>query len=369
MTGHCLAGGLELALMCDLIYACESAKFGTTEINMGILPGWGGTVRIARSMPIYRAREIIYSGRKDYPAREMYEMGFLTRVFKDEEFETKFNEVVANISSKKLIALRMAKEVMGRSLECGSLDAALAMERNAIQWLIYAPDIQAVMDRSGKSLRSWLISRRRPTSHRIEKSKGETMDFGLTEEQHMIQETFQKFCEKELTYEYVRWMDENVDFPPDELWQKFVDMGICGPVPAEYGGQGLGYVDACSRMNRSAKDRCPWPWPSASPAGFGVRFISELGTKEQKEKYLPLIGEGKYKTCMALTEPAGGTDILGALSTFAEEKSDRFVINGQKVFITGAHVADGLMTICKTEKDAKKSNHGPPSSCRANQKG
>ena len=146
VTGHCLAGGLELALMCDLIYAKEMAKFGTTEINMGILPGWGGTVRIARAMPIYRAREIIYSGRKDFLAKDMYEMGFLTRVFKDEEFEEKFNEVVANISSKKVIALRMAKEVMGRSLECGSLDAALALERNAIQWLTYAPDIQAVMD-------------------------------------------------------------------------------------------------------------------------------------------------------------------------------------------------------------------------------
>ncbi|MRR37544.1 enoyl-CoA hydratase/isomerase family protein, partial [bacterium] len=146
VTGHCLAGGLELALMCDLIYAKETAKFGTTEINMGILPGWGGTVRIARAMPIYRAREIIYSGRKDFMARDMYDMGFLTRVFRDEEFEAKFDEVVKNISSKKIIALRMAKEVMGRSLECGSLDAALALERNAIQWLTYAPDIQAVMD-------------------------------------------------------------------------------------------------------------------------------------------------------------------------------------------------------------------------------
>lgn len=146
VNGHCLAGGLELALMCDLVYAKESARFGTTEINMGILPGWGGTVRIARAMPIYRAREIIYSGRKDLLAREMYEMGFLTRVFKDDEFEQKFAEVVANIGSKKAIALRMGKEVMARSLETGSLDAALALERNAIQWLIYAPDIQAVMD-------------------------------------------------------------------------------------------------------------------------------------------------------------------------------------------------------------------------------
>jgi alkylation response protein AidB-like acyl-CoA dehydrogenase len=90
-------------------------------------------------------------------------------------------------------------------------------------------------------------------------------------------------------------------------------------------------------------------------AGFGVRFLHELGTKEQKDKYLPLLAEGKFKTCMVLTEPGGGTDILGALSTFAEDKGDRWVINGQKVFITGAHVADSLFRVCKTERDVKKS--------------
>jgi enoyl-CoA hydratase/carnithine racemase len=93
-------------------------------------------------MPVYRARELLYSGRKDYTAREMYDMGFLTRVFKDDEFDQKFGDIVKNIGAKKPIALRMGKEVMGKSLECGSLDAALAVERNAIQWLIYSPDIQ-----------------------------------------------------------------------------------------------------------------------------------------------------------------------------------------------------------------------------------
>jgi len=146
VDGVCLAGGLELALACDLIYAKESAKMGFTEINMGILPGWGGTARIVRAMPVFRAREMIYGGRKDYTAGEMYEMGLLTRVFADDEFETRFEEVVLNISSKKPIALRMAKEVMAKSEECGSIETAFAMERNAIQWLIYAPDIQSVMD-------------------------------------------------------------------------------------------------------------------------------------------------------------------------------------------------------------------------------
>ena len=141
--GHCLAGGLELALMCDLVYASEEAKFGAPEINMGILPGWGGTVRIARAMPVHRAREVIYSGRRDYTAREFYEMGLLTRVFDAPVFEARFDEAVARVAAKNPSALRMAKEVLTRSQETPSLDAALALERAAIQWLNHAPEIQA----------------------------------------------------------------------------------------------------------------------------------------------------------------------------------------------------------------------------------
>ncbi len=146
INGHCLAGGLELALACDLLYAKASAKMGTTEINMGILPGWGGTARLPRSMPIFRAREIIFSGRKDYTAKEMYDMGLLTRVFEDDAFEAEFNAVVANIAAKKPIALRMGKEIMARSADGCDIETALALERNGIQWLTHAPDIQAMMD-------------------------------------------------------------------------------------------------------------------------------------------------------------------------------------------------------------------------------
>src|SRR4030042_620818 len=81
VKGHCIAGGLELVLACDLVYASEKTKFGVTAITLGILPGWGGTARIARSMPIHRAKEILFTGRKDYPAREIYETGLLPRVY------------------------------------------------------------------------------------------------------------------------------------------------------------------------------------------------------------------------------------------------------------------------------------------------
>ena len=146
IDGYCLAGGLELALCCDLLYANESAMLGITEINMGALPGWGGTARIVRSLPIFKAREIIYSGRKDYTAREMEDMGLLTRVFADDEFDEKFEAVVANIGSKRPLAIRMGKEVMAKSEECGSIETAIALERNAIQWMMNAPEIRAVME-------------------------------------------------------------------------------------------------------------------------------------------------------------------------------------------------------------------------------
>jgi alkylation response protein AidB-like acyl-CoA dehydrogenase len=179
------------------------------------------------------------------------------------------------------------------------------------------------------------------------------MDFGFTKEQEMFHKEIKRFCKKELSKEYVEWMDENVDFPPDELWQKFVDIDFFkASLPEEYDGDNLSYVDQLIAFEEICKASMSVALAIGTTTGFGTRFISELGNKEQKDKYLPLLGAGKLKTCMALTEPGGGTDILGALSTTAQEKDGRWVINGEKVFITAAHASDYMITICKTEGDA-----------------
>ncbi len=136
--GHCIAGGLELALACDLIYASERTKFGVTEITMGILPGWGGTVRLARCLPIFRGREILLSGRKDYTAAEIYDMGLLTRVFPDEEFDAKVDEMVAALCANPADSLRMGKAVLNYSFQGMPWDAAMAVEREAIAWLFHS---------------------------------------------------------------------------------------------------------------------------------------------------------------------------------------------------------------------------------------
>jgi alkylation response protein AidB-like acyl-CoA dehydrogenase len=88
----------------------------------------------------------------------------------------------------------------------------------------------------------------------------------------------------------------------------------------------------------------------------GTRPLSEFGSEEQKKRYLPDIVSGEKKWSFALTEPAGGTDILGAIGTTARRDGDEYVINGSKIFISAAHVADYILTVAITDPQAKRKN-------------
>ena len=182
------------------------------------------------------------------------------------------------------------------------------------------------------------------------------MDFSFTEEQELLRREAQRFCEKELNREYVRWMDENCDFIPDQLWKKMTELGHFGAtIPQEYGGLGLGMVDAMIIMEELSTASVSVALGIGATVGFGAKMISALGTKEQKKKYLPKLAKGEIKFALGLTEPGGGTDILGAIQTKAEDKGDHWLINGRKMFITAAHVADYIITIAITDSKAKRS--------------
>ena len=183
------------------------------------------------------------------------------------------------------------------------------------------------------------------------------MDFGFSKEQELIRDEFEHFCKKELNRDFVQWMDENVDFMPEELWQKFADLGIFrAGIPVEYGGEGLGMLDQIISYEPICKASTSVALGLGATTGFGIRFIVELGNDTQKHTLLPDLCEGKLKMCMALTEPGGGTDILGAMNTRAVEKGDRWILNGEKVFITGAHVADYMIVICRTEENCRSTD-------------
>ncbi|MDD2735513.1 MAG: acyl-CoA/acyl-ACP dehydrogenase [Desulfuromonadaceae bacterium] len=183
------------------------------------------------------------------------------------------------------------------------------------------------------------------------------MDFAFTDEQNLIRETYREFCQKELNPEYVRWMDENCDYPPDDLLEKFAALGTMGAtIPEQYGGSGLSMVDNCIIYEEIGTASVAASMGVGISTTFGAKPILEMGTEAQKQKHLPRIVEGKEKWALALTEPAGGTDILGAIRTTAEKKGDRYVINGQKLWISGAHKADYLTTVVITDKNVERKN-------------
>jgi len=169
------------------------------------------------------------------------------------------------------------------------------------------------------------------------------------DEEHfsVVRGSIEKFCEDNLSPEYVRWMDENCDFPPDDLWKKLAEHGIFDRSLA-----GSPYEFLIIQEEIATASVAVMLAIGAS-IGFGQGFIAMLGTPEQREKFLPKLATGDVKMCMALTEPGGGTDILGSLRTTAIEDGDHYILNGQKVFITAAHVADYILTIAITDREAE----------------
>ena len=182
------------------------------------------------------------------------------------------------------------------------------------------------------------------------------MDFAFTPEQELIQKEVRNFCKKELTPEYVRWMDENCNFVPDELWNKICDLGFfAATIPEEYGGEGLDLVTSMCMIEEIATASVAVGLGMGA-SNLGASVIHNIGTEQEKEEYLPKLAKGELKFALGLTEPAGGTDILGAIQTTAIDKGDHWLINGQKVFITAAHVADYITTVAITDPDANRHN-------------
>ena len=139
INGYCLAGGLEVALACDFIFAVEEAQFGAPEINLGIIPGWGGCVRLARALGSRKAKELIMTGKR-LSATEAKSLGLINRVLPRDMLMTATREFALELAGKSLNALKMAKMVVNLSLETGDMDAALAIERGAISVLFGTED-------------------------------------------------------------------------------------------------------------------------------------------------------------------------------------------------------------------------------------
>ena len=129
VSGFCLGGGCELAMLCDLIVAAESAKFGQPEINLGVLPGAGGTQRLTRAVGKALAMDMILTGRM-LSAREALAFGLVARVVAQEAWLDEAKRVAHEIAAKSPISVRLAKEAIDKAFEA-PLATGVDFERRA----------------------------------------------------------------------------------------------------------------------------------------------------------------------------------------------------------------------------------------------
>jgi enoyl-CoA hydratase len=127
VSGYALGGGCELALACDMIVASETAQFGQPEINLGIIPGAGGTQRLTRAVGKARAMELVLTGRR-IEAREAFEIGMVTKVSPANSYLEAARDLAKTIASKAPLAAQLAKDAVLKAYD-GSLDAGLDYER------------------------------------------------------------------------------------------------------------------------------------------------------------------------------------------------------------------------------------------------
>ncbi|HEC22557.1 MAG TPA: enoyl-CoA hydratase [Chloroflexi bacterium] len=144
VSGYALGGGCELAMMCDMIVASETAVFGQPEINLGIIPGAGGTQRLIRAVGKALAMEIILNDRR-LSADEAYQFGLVNRVYPVDSYLDEALRLANEIAARAPIAVRLAKESVNKAYEM-TLSEGLAFERRNFYFLFSTEDQKEGMD-------------------------------------------------------------------------------------------------------------------------------------------------------------------------------------------------------------------------------
>lgn len=185
------------------------------------------------------------------------------------------------------------------------------------------------------------------------------MNFDLTDEQQMFRETVHDWVEREAPKSYANELEQREDEYPFELWDKMTEAGFHGiSVSEEYGGQGGDIVTQMILARELSRSLAGLTWVWGNTSFAGAKSVGLYGTEEQKQRILPAIVEGKARCTIGFTEPNGGTDLLGAMRTFAKRVDGGWVLNGTKTWSTQAHVADYILLLARTDKDVAKRHEG-----------
>lgn len=176
------------------------------------------------------------------------------------------------------------------------------------------------------------------------------MDFELSEEHRMVQNMAYDFARKEIM-PIIREHDRNHTLPV-ELSSKMAAQGFLAMcLPVRYGGAGMDYIsmgivsEAFEWADTSVRETL------AVHLGLHTLPIFQWGTEEQKQQFLPSLATGENMACFGLTEPGAGSDV-GSMNSRAHREGDHYILNGEKMWITLADVADRMMVFAKTDPEA-----------------
>jgi butyryl-CoA dehydrogenase len=174
------------------------------------------------------------------------------------------------------------------------------------------------------------------------------VDFELDDETKILRRTVRDFIRRELQGRTLE-LDEKGEFP-HEIAKKIAELGLLGVIfPENYGGSAMGHLARAVSIEEISR-----VYPSmglflqATPMGLWT--LLHFGNNEQKRRYIPPVLKGNEIMCMAVTEPAGGSDPT-SMKTKAVLKGDKYIVNGSKCFITNGDIADSCVFVAKTNEN------------------
>lgn len=176
------------------------------------------------------------------------------------------------------------------------------------------------------------------------------MNFGLGEEIEALRDTVCRFSESRIA-PLAAETDRNNAFP-NHLWREMGELGLLGvTAPEEHGGAGLGYLAHCIAMEEISRSSASIGLSYGAHSNLCVNQITRNGSPEQRAKYLPKLISGEHVGALAMSEPGAGSDVV-SMKLHAEKRGDRYVLNGNKMWITNGPDADVLVVYAKTDPSA-----------------
>jgi acyl-CoA dehydrogenase len=173
----------------------------------------------------------------------------------------------------------------------------------------------------------------------------------FTDEHEMLRQSLRSFIAKEIAPHAQEW-EKRGAFPYREVFKQFADLGFLGiNMPEEYGGSDAGFVGTVVFAEEMVRSNSSGLGASLGlHASIALPYIADLGTPEQKQKYLVPGIKGEAIGCLAVTEPGAGSDV-SSIRTSAEKDGDSYIINGSKMFITNGGIANFGIVAAKTDKE------------------